>query len=232
MNRRPEERGRDSVLHRLSGQPGVAPADRLQHHGARILLLVGLAALVTFLFPPVESMQVTPYEEGMVAPEDVIAQIPFSVPRSGGERERERREAAEAVPPTFDERVAAGDSVAVRLQRFFDRIDTAVVSGDTLGVGRILEESRVTAQPSQVEYILDYDRRSALRTAAQTAAREIIPRGMLDPAELAAIPTEIIYVRSPDVPERSRAVEHLILSLIHISEPTRQPATSRMPSSA
>ena len=171
-----------------------------------------VAVLVTLLFPPVESMRVTPYEEGMVAPEDVIAQIPFSVPKSGGELERERREAAEAVPPTFDERVAAGDSVAARLGRFFDRLDSAVVSGDTLGVGRILQVSRVTAQASQIEYLLDDGRRNALRTAAQTAAREIIPRGMLDPAELSAIPTDIIYVRSPDVPERSRAVADLITS--------------------
>lgn len=212
MNRRAEERGRDSVLHRLSGEPGGAPGDRLRHHGARILLAAGLAALITVLFPPVESMRVTPYEEGMVAPDDVIAQIPFSVPKSGGELERERREAAEAVPPTFDERVAAGDSVAARLERFFDRLDSAVASGDTLGVGRILQVSRVTAQPSQIEYILDDGQRNALRIAAQTAAREIIPRGMLDPAELAAIPTENIYVRSPDVPERSRSVGDLITS--------------------
>jgi putative nucleotidyltransferase with HDIG domain len=173
---------------------------------------VALSALVTVLFPPLEGMRVTPYTEGMVAPEDVIAQIPFSVPKSGGELERERREAAEAVPRTFDERVAAGDSVSVRLGRFFDRLDSAVVAGDTLGVGRILQVSRVTAQPSQMQYVLDDEQRAALRTAAQAAAREVIPRGMLDPAELSSVLTDVIYVRTPDRPERTRPIDQLLTS--------------------
>ena len=135
MSRRSEERSRGSVLQGLSGEPGASTPERLRHHGARLLLLVALAALVTALFPPTEGMRVTPYEEGMVAPEDVIAQIPFSVPKTGAELERERREAAEAVPRTFDERVAAADSVAARLGRFFDRVDSAVAAGDTLAIG-------------------------------------------------------------------------------------------------
>ncbi len=212
MSGRSGERGGDSVFRRLSGDPGPSAADQFRHHSARILLVALLAVLVTVLFPPIESLRVTPYEEGMVAPEDVIAEIPFSVPKTGGELERERREAAEAVPPTFDERVAAGDSVAARLGRFFDRLDSAVARGDTLEVGRILATSRVTAQPSQMEFVLADPRRAALRTAAQTAAREIIPRGMLDPAELNRITTEQIYVRAPDRPERTRGVDELITS--------------------
>jgi putative nucleotidyltransferase with HDIG domain len=157
-------------------------------------------------------MRVTPYAEGVVAPEDVIARIPFSVPRTGEELERERREAAEAVPRTFDERVAAGDSVAERLGRFFDRLDSAATVGDSVGMGEILRESRVTAQPAQMQYILDDEQRTALRTAAQMAAREIIPRGMLDPAELAGISTDIVYVRTPEGPERTRPVSELITS--------------------
>ncbi len=212
MSRRVDERGRDSVLHRLSGEPGATTAERLRHHGARVLLVAGIAVLAAMLFPPREGTRVTPYTEGMVAPADVIAEIPFSVPKTGAELERERREAAEAVPPTFDERAAAGDSVAVRLGRFFDRLDSAVAAGDTLAVGRILQQSRITAQPSQIRYLLDDRQRAALRTAAQTAALEIIPRGMLDPAELAGITTDNIYVRTPDGTERTRAVDELITS--------------------
>ena len=212
MSRRGDERGRQSMLGRLSGVPGSSTGERLRHHGARLLLLFGMAVLVTVLFPPVESMRVTPYAEGMVAPQDVIARIPFSVPKTAATLERERSEAAEAVPRTFDERVAAGDSVAARVGRFFDRLDNAAAAGDTLAMRRILQESRVTAQPSQMEYILDDERRTALRTAAQTAALEIIPRGMLDPAELTQITTDVIYVRTPDGPERTRPVDELITS--------------------
>ena len=108
MSRRAEERGSDPALRRPSRESGATPVDRVRYHGARVLLMVALSALVTVLFPPLEGMRVTPYSGGMVAPEDVIAEIPFAVPKSGGELERERREATEAVPRTFDERVAAG----------------------------------------------------------------------------------------------------------------------------
>jgi putative nucleotidyltransferase with HDIG domain len=212
VNRSGEGRPVERALHRLSGDPGPSSGERLRHHGARISLVLALAGMVTVLFPPTEGMRVRQYEEGMVAPEDVIAQIPFSVPKTGAELERERREAAEAVPRTFDERVAVGDSVAERLGRFFDRLDSAAAAGDTLTLGRILQGSRITATASQIEHLFNARRRGALRTAARTAALEIIPRGMMDPAELAAITTDVIYVRSPERPERTRAVDELITS--------------------
>lgn len=214
MNRRPERRA-PSVLYRLSGDPGGSLGDRVGHHGARLMLMVALSVMVTLFFPPQEGMNVTPYQVGMVAPEDVIAQLPFSVPKTAAELERDRREASEAVPRTFDERPAAGDSVAARLGRFFDRLDSAATRGDTLAVGRILQGSQITVQPSQMEYLLDQRRRASLRTAATTAAREIIPRGMADPAEVAAVTTDVIYVRAGpegDAPERTRPVSEIITS--------------------
>jgi cyclic-di-AMP phosphodiesterase PgpH len=214
VSRRAEERGSSSVLYRLSGDPGSGAGDRVRHHGARVLLLVALSALVTFFFPPTERMNVERYTVGMVAPEDVIAQIPFSVPKTADELEEDRQEAAEAVPRTFDERPAAGDSVAARLGRFFDRLDSAAATGDTLAVGRILQSSRITASPSQMQYVLNDAQRNALRRAGQTAAREIIPQGMVDPAELAEVTTDVIYVRSePDgATEETRPVSDLITS--------------------
>jgi cyclic-di-AMP phosphodiesterase PgpH len=213
VNRRAGARAPRSVMGRLSGDPGATLGERLRHHGARLGLLVALSAMVTVLFPPAEGLNVTPYGEGMVAPEDVIAQIPFSVPKTAAEFERERRAAAEAVPSTFDERVAAGDSVAARLGRFFDRLDTAAVAGDTLGLGRILQMSRINATPSQMRYVLDDGLRASLRGAAQSAARDIIPRGMVDPAEVTNLTTDRIYVRSgPDALEQTRQVSDLLTS--------------------
>jgi len=213
VNRRVDERDSRSVLRTLSGDPGTSVVGRARHHGARLALLVALSAMITVLFPPVERMDVTPYSEGMVAPDDVIAQIPFSVPKTAAEFERDRREAADAVPRTFDERSASGDSVAVRLGRFFDRLDSAAVAGDTLGMGRILQMSRVNADPSQMGYLLNDEQRAALRGAGQSAARDIIPRGMADPAEVASLTTDRIYVRSgPDADEQTRQVSDVLTS--------------------
>jgi len=205
-------RGVESVLYRLSGDPGPTWAERVRHHGARIALLVGLSVMITAFFPPAERLDVAPYAEGMVAPGDVIAEIPFSVPRTAAELERARSEAADAVPPTFDERPTAGDSVAARLGRFFDRLDSAAVAGDTARVERILQQSRINASASQMEYVLDRGRRNALRTAAQAAAREIIPQGMTDPAELSEVTTDVIYVRTGPETEVTRPVANVITS--------------------
>ncbi|NIY11873.1 MAG: hypothetical protein GWN02_28005, partial [Gemmatimonadetes bacterium] len=66
-------------LYRLSGEPGSDPGARIRHHGARVALVAGLSLMVAILFPPAETTDVTPYAVGMVSPEDVIAEIPFSV---------------------------------------------------------------------------------------------------------------------------------------------------------
>jgi cyclic-di-AMP phosphodiesterase PgpH len=210
MSRRAESGSPTSVLYRLSGDPGVGLGARVRHHGARAALVVSLATMITVFFPPTEGLNVTPYSVGMVAPEDVIAQIPFSVPKTAAELERDRRLATEAVPRTFDERASAGDSVSARLGRFFDRLDSAAVQGDTLRMASILEMGRITASPSQMEYVLDDDRRAAIRTAGQTAALEIIPRGLADPAEIGAVTTDVIYVRAgEDRAEQTRAVSEV-----------------------
>ena len=60
MSRPLQERGVDSVLYRLSGDPGQTPGEKIFHHGARIGLLVVLSVLVTILFPPPSSQEEGP----------------------------------------------------------------------------------------------------------------------------------------------------------------------------
>jgi len=215
VNRRADERTPRSAAQNAPGDPALSTAEQVRYHGARVALLVGLSAFITSLFPPEEGMNVTRYDEGMVAPDDVIAQIEFSVPKTVEELERDRGEAAEAVPRTFDERPFVGDSVAASLGAFFDEIDDAVASGDTLRVGRILEAERINASPSQMDYLLDFARRNVLRVASQTAALEILARGMADQAEITAVTTEVIYVRTingSEVVERTRRLSDVVTS--------------------
>lgn len=208
-----ERKSSSSVLRTLSGDPGATLGERVRHHGARVLLLLVLSGMIALLFPPEQGLDVTPYSIGMVAPEDVIASIPFDVPKSAADFERDQREAAEAVPPTFDEHEAAADSVAARLGRFFDQLDSAAVAGDTLGVVRILQMSRINASPAQMPFILEDESRNELRSAARSAALQIIPRGMMDPAEFSEIRTDVVYVRSgPDRRETTRPVSEIITS--------------------
>jgi hypothetical protein len=183
----------------------------MRHHGARILLLAVLATLVTLFFPPAQGMNVGRYTEGMVATEDVIAQIPFSVPKTPAELERDRRLAMEAVPPTFDYVASAADTMAARLDEFFGRVDGVVAAGDTLALTTMLRENQISATPSQVEYLLAAGSRTALRRAATRAAGEIVPRGVADAARIEDLTTESITIRR-DEQEVSSPVAEVLTS--------------------
>ncbi len=175
---------RESVLHRLSGDPGVTLGGRVRHHGARLLLLGALAAFVAFAFPPDSSMEVRVYQEGMVANEDVIAEIAFDVPKTAAELERDRRGAMESVPPTFDLRPDVADSVAAELTRFFDAVDTAASAADTAAVREILRTRQIAPTPAQLRYLLDPATRASFRSAALRSAREILPAGVADASRM------------------------------------------------
>ena len=127
--------------------PGPPSGARIAHHGARLALLLGLATLITALFPPTARLAVGRYEVGMVAPEDVIARIPFSVPKSAEEMAADKKLTMESVPPTFDYVADAADTMATRLRAFFDRIDSAASAGDRSGVEQALREARSSPRP-------------------------------------------------------------------------------------
>jgi putative nucleotidyltransferase with HDIG domain len=196
VSRKPSVGAGRRLLQRLSGDPGGERGERIRYHGARAILIVALASLVTFSFPPTERTDVQPsYSLEDVAQEDVVAQIPFAVEKSAAELERERRLAAEAIPPTFVYRPEASDTVAARLRRFFDRLDSAAAAGDTLQIGAILQESRIDAGPEQTGYVLDDGSRPSLRRAAEGAVLEMLPRGIADPTPLSGLTTNVITVR-------------------------------------
>ena len=194
MSRRTEARNGRSILHRLYGVSGGSWGELFRYHGARGLLLVALAAMITLSFPPVQGTDVQPYSVGMVAPEDVIAAVTFSVPKTAVELAGDRRRAMESIPPTFRHREEAGDTVAAKLRRFFDQLDSAVVVGDTIGVGAILQGSRINATPSLMSYVLDATSRVGLRVAAEQAALELLPLGIVDRARVADVTTNVITV--------------------------------------
>jgi hypothetical protein len=173
------------------------------HHGVRVILLGGLALLTTLLFPPAPAVQVAPYEVGMVADEEIQARVDFDVDLSPAELEEARAEARGSVPPTFNVRPEAADTMAARLGRFFDRLDAAAETGEPRArIGEVLRSASVEPTPSQVELLTDPEIRAILRRAALRAAREILPTGVADAADLRDVTTDRITVR-----ERSGGAE-------------------------
>jgi putative nucleotidyltransferase with HDIG domain len=219
VSQRPGSEG-SSVSRRSQAEPVSSWPERIRYHGSRILLLVGLATLITVLFPPTEGRNVQVPEEGEVAQETVTADIGFSVPKTPAELERDRRLAMETVPPTFRYRAAAGDSVATRLGRFFDGLDSLATAGDTLGLADRLRASRVNATPQQMGYLLDRATRQMFRTAAIRAAREVIPRGVVDPARVLDLTTETVTV-SREGTETSERADDVLTSADYYAEAVR-----------
>jgi len=197
------------MLQRLSGDPGRSRGERVVHHGSRALLLALLAALITMLFPPSGTMDVGRYEEGMVAPEDVIARVPFSVPKSPEELTRDRDLAMESVPPTFDFVSEASDGMEARLAGFFESVDAAAAAGDRSGVEAVLRGASVVATPPQVDALLDGPTRRLLRRAAIAAARDIIPLGVLDAGQALNVTTPTVTVRQAET-ERSVPTDDVV----------------------
>jgi len=195
-----------SVFRRLSGDPGQSVGERSLHHGSRVALLLAVAGLVSFLFPPASGMNVARYRLDMVAPEDVIAQVPFSVPKSEEELARDRTLAMESVPPTYDLVPEAADTMAGHLTAFFDAVDAAAVSGDRAALEGVLQVGSILATEPQMLRLMDPTNRSTLRRIALRAAREILPRGVADASQALEITTPTVTVRRPGPEQQERAV--------------------------
>ena len=115
LSRTPEEGGPGGVI----------------HHGARVLLLLGLVVLIQVLFPVSPVPDFPSLEKGMVPAEDIIADVGFSIPKSEPELEQERAEAAAAVAPVYRFEPAASDSMLQRVRSFAAHMDSAAARGGT-----------------------------------------------------------------------------------------------------
>jgi len=165
------------------------------HHGARALLLLGCALVLTSLFPPTQRARLSPYSAGMVAEADVIAQFGFDVPKDPLELERERSDVEASIPPTFNFRPEAAESVATRVERFFTAVDSAVANDN---LAAVLERQSISLTAAQRELLSNPMVSGMIRRTAAEAAREILPRGVADGAQLREYETRTITVREAD----------------------------------
>ena len=60
-----------------------------------------------------------------------------------------------------------------------------------MALGDMLRASQITATASQMAYLIDEGTRAMFRSAALRAAREVIPRGVVDPARVLDVTTEL-----------------------------------------
>jgi putative nucleotidyltransferase with HDIG domain len=193
----------------LSGAPEKPWPQGVIHHGARIAILVFLAVFITILFPTEGQRTLAPPEPGMVADEDVLAAIPFTVPKTPEELERDRATAEAVIPPVFDYRSEARDTMAANLDRFLDEVQQAAERGGLDAVVEVLNREGLSGLVSQADLLLDPQNLRALRAAADTVANELMPR-VLDATDAQNIDADRVVVRYEDGEERSIPTDSLL----------------------
>ncbi len=164
----------------LSNPPRRLWPDAVAHHGARVVLLAGLALMVAAGFPPNPRVaDVSGYEAGVVATDDLIAEVEFAVPKSETELERDRAAAVAAVPMIYRHRPEAGDVTADALNAFFGVVEEALARSPA-ALDSVLASENIAATPALRETLRDPAVREAVHRAALRAARELIPGGVVD----------------------------------------------------
>ncbi len=203
-------KGKGFSFNGLSTPPSSRWPQGAVHHGARIAILVFLAGTITVLFPSEGHRTLTPYEPGMVAGEDLLAEVSFSVPKTPDELERDRATAEAVIPPVFDYRPEAQDSIGAALSRFFDEVQQAGETGGLEAVDRVLAQEMISARQGQAPLLLDPQNIQELRVAGEEVVRDLIP-WYLDESGARSIEADRVLVRSPSGGERSVPADSLLL---------------------
>ena len=172
------------LLHALSGRPERTWPDAVLHHGARVLLLVALALSIHALFPVTPVPDVPVVEKGMVAEQDVIAQVAFPIYKTGEELARERAEAAAAVPPVFRARAEAADSMQLRVERFMSRFDADRGPVSEAEARDLLRDYGLSVPEGAVALLRDARSRAVLERSLHAAIRRGLAEGVASSAEL------------------------------------------------
>lgn len=153
------------------------------HHGSRILLLLGSAVVIYLFFPAPRLPDAVMFERGVVATQDVIAEIAFDIPKAYEDLTREQQEAASGVPPVYVLNPAASDTVMVGVNALFaavDSITSATEAGDErrAAVQAFMEANRITPTPTSIDLFLDPGLRNSLRQSIGMAVRAYYPLGV------------------------------------------------------
>ncbi|HEX8905204.1 MAG TPA: HDIG domain-containing protein, partial [Longimicrobiaceae bacterium] len=154
---------------------------RLLFHARRAAVFLAAAIAIYLLFPSGAAPGPVVLERGIVAPADVIARIPFQIPKTGEELRREQEEAARGVPPVYDYAPGAADSVIAGVRGFFAAAAQAASSPPEQREAAVREAMSRSGVPSTlggIEVLSDSTRRGVLQAATEQAVREQFPRGI------------------------------------------------------
>lgn len=152
------------------------------HHGARLLLLLATAGAIYFLFPAPRLPDTAVFERGVVAPQDVIAEVAFDIPKPSDDLLREQMEAASGVPPVYLLNPVAADTVLAGINSLFTAVDSIATIPDEevrrAAIRGFMEQNRISPTPTSVELLMNQQRRVQLRNSIRQVVEDLYPRGI------------------------------------------------------
>jgi putative nucleotidyltransferase with HDIG domain len=177
--------GSRNLLGSLNRQPEHTWPDGVVHHGARVLLLLLLAAGTYIVFPLAPVADVPSLERGMLVEEDVVAEVPFTVHKSPQVLAQEREEAAAAVPPTFRYDSTAMDTMRARVNGLLTRLDSAAASAVAdVDTRRVLAAYSLPNSAEAIALVRSQTNRAALHQSLLRVIDEPMRRGVANPSDL------------------------------------------------
>jgi hypothetical protein len=187
----------------LSHPPDRPWPEGVQHHGARILVLILLSVLTGFLFPLASVPDLPAVEPGEVLEDDIIADESFEVPRPIADLQRERDQAAASVPTIFRYDDSALDSMRARVRGLLDRVDGAwdadlseAASAERLRV--VLAPYSLPSTPAELELLRPPEHRTALRRSLLATIDTDMARGFASVSDIANNVNRVIRVIRED----------------------------------
>lgn len=166
----------------LEEKPERRWGSQLIHHGGRAALLLLTAVAIYLLFPEPRVPDAAVFERGVVAPQDIIAEVGFDIPKSQDELLREQLEAASGVPPVYLQSPAAADTVVAGVEGLFSALDSILAQPNRDAVRSevraLMERNRILPTATSVDLLLNPAQRRALENSILQAVREIYPLGV------------------------------------------------------
>lgn len=160
---------------KAEAQRGPRWTGRARFAGVRVGALLGTALAVYLLFPAARGADTPLLERGAVAREDVVARVPFQIPKTEDELRREQEQAAAGVPPVFRHHPAAADSTAAELAAFFADVEGELAEAEpeeeVIAVRRALARGGIPTTLGAIDVLRDSARREAVRLATEQAVR-------------------------------------------------------------